>query len=159
MHLTEKLEENKQIVFLKPPKNFISKFEIVSCHIENNRKLLFLKRAKNKAQPSTWGVPAGKKEKNETLDDAIIREVFEETSFFIQKKHLSYFKKVYVRYPEYDFIYHIFLYKLSNQKITITLNSNEHNSYKWVSIKDAVSGELPFILGEKSCIHLIYKYI
>ena len=149
--------KNKTIVFQNPPQDFCAKFEIVSCHIEKDDKLLFLKRAKNKLQPNTWGVPGGKKDNNETDQEAIIREVFEETNISIQKKYLSYFKKVYIRYPDYDFIYHIFIYKLPNQSVNITLNPNEHNSCRWVSVKDAISKKLPLILGEETCLRLIYN--
>jgi len=74
---------DKKIVFLFPPNGFISKFEIVSCHIENEGKFLFLKRNKNRPQGGTWGVPAGKKEALESLEESLFREVYEETNILV----------------------------------------------------------------------------
>lgn len=150
-----KKDVNKKIVFYFPTNNFISKFEIVSCHIENDGKLLFLKRNKNKPQGNTWGVPAGKKGNSENIKNAILREVKEETNLLMKEEKLFYFKKMYVRYPNYDFIYHIFLYKASWNEINIKLNDEEHLEFRWMSIDQALL--MPLIIGEAECLEIINR--
>lgn len=53
----------------------------------------------------------------------MVRELLEETS--IEAKNLIYNRTVYVRYPEYDFEYHMFEEKLT-KKPQIKINSDEH---------------------------------
>ncbi len=62
-------------------------------------KLLFLKRNSQKPQGNTWGVPAGKIEKDESKEDALVREVFEETNINILKEDLKYLKTVFCKIP------------------------------------------------------------
>lgn len=46
--------------------------------VNKNGQLLMIKRAKQEGN-LIWGFPGGKVEKNETLEDACIREIYEET--------------------------------------------------------------------------------
>lgn len=53
----------------------------------------------------------------------MIRELLEETS--IEARNLIYCRTVYVRYPEYDFEYHMFEEQLVEEP-RIRLNPDEH---------------------------------
>jgi len=57
---------------------------VVSALIENNDKVLLVKRKKNKSFPNFWGIPTGKVKPSETLEEAIEREVKEETNLSIE---------------------------------------------------------------------------
>lgn len=96
-----------QLVFEQPPENFNPKIEIVDCFMTFNENVLFLKRQPHKSEGNKWGVPGGKVEKGETADQAVLREVREETGIDLAGTPLKYFGKVYVRYLEIDFLYHI----------------------------------------------------
>ncbi len=57
---------------------------VVSALIEDDDKVLLIKRKKNKSFPSHWGIPTGKVKPGETLEEAIKREVREETNLDIE---------------------------------------------------------------------------
>jgi len=136
------------------PKDFNSKFNIVSCFVEYNGEILLLHRKDYKPEGNTWGVPAGKNNKEEKILESILREIREETGFNLSPLQLSYFGKVFVKYPEYDFVYHIFCTKLDNiQKVII--NNEEHKDFKWISPKKALN--MLLIQDLDACIKLFYK--
>ncbi len=57
---------------------------VVSALIEDEGKVLLIKRKKNKSFPDFWGIPTGKVKPGEKLEDAIKREVKEETNLRIE---------------------------------------------------------------------------
>ncbi|MDR3558310.1 MAG: NUDIX domain-containing protein [Candidatus Pacebacteria bacterium] len=73
------------------PEKFKEKFEVVSCFIEHDSKILLLHRQDHKPQGNTWGVPAGKVDKGETLTNAILREIKEEIELTIKPHELVFF--------------------------------------------------------------------
>lgn len=54
---------------------------IVGCFLEYEGKFLILLRHSHKPNGNTWGLPAGKVEKGEDNDNAMIRELYEETGY------------------------------------------------------------------------------
>jgi len=142
------------MLFKDKPNNFNPKFEVVSCFIEVGDEILLLHRQDNKPQGGTWGVPAGKKDASESLEDTIKREIFEETSFGDDFSSLKYFDKVFVRYPTFDFVYHIFHLSLK-EKPDIEINPTEHKDFLWKTPKDAL--EMNLIEDEDECIRLFYS--
>ncbi len=57
--------------------------------IIKDRKLLIIRKStKDSNNPNKWEIPGGRKQKNETLDEQIIREVKEETSLIIKPKDI-----------------------------------------------------------------------
>ena len=142
------------MIYRQKPENFNPKFDVVSCFVETNGEILLLHRQDHKPEGNTWGVPAGKVDSGEENLDTMIREIKEETGIQLTSSQISYFEKVFVRYPQYDFIYHIYHTKLC-QKQKIVISPNEHKDFKWVSPKNALSMNL--ITDEDSCIKLFYK--
>ena len=142
------------MILINKPSDFNPIFEVVSCYIEYNGKILLLKRALNKSEPNTYGVPAGKVEKKENIEDAIIRETKEETNLDLDKNKLIFYKTKYVRYENYDFIYHMFHYILDNE-IKVRINKDEHQEYIWETPKNSLS--LNLIEDEDECIKDIYN--
>ncbi len=142
------------MIYHKAPNGFVSKFEIVSCYMECGRDILLLHRRENKSEGDRWGVPAGKQETNENRVDAIIREIKEETSCQVPKDQLKFITTVYVTYPEYHFIYHIFRVPLSF-KPAITINQDEHKAYQWVEPGNAL--QMNLVRELDACIKMQYK--
>ena len=138
----------------KKPKKFDPIFEIVSCFVEYNDKILLLKRQPFKSEPNTYGVPAGKVEKDEDLINAIARETFEETGIKISIEKFKFYKTKYVKYETYDFIYHMFHTNL-NELPKIIINEQEHQEYIWEYPKECL--ELDLIPDEDACIIDYYK--
>lgn len=141
------------MISLKKIPNFNSRFEVVSCFIEYQQNILLLLRQENKPQPLSWGVPAGKVEGNDSLLETITREVKEETGIVIPSSNFNYFKKLYVMYTDYDFIYHIYSSELKIRPI-VKINPLEHKDFLWTSPKKALA--LPLIPDEDFCINLFY---
>ncbi len=141
------------MIFDEKPEDFSPRFEIVSCFLENNKEFLILHRHDHKPQGNTWGVPAGKVEINEKPTEAIKREIEEETGYKIDFESLNYFKELYVRYNDFDFIYHIFHLPIK-QKPNVKLEENSHKDFKWITPKDALKINLIQDLDE--CIKLFY---
>ncbi len=142
------------MIFKTAPADFNSKYHIVNCYVEYEGKILLLQRQRNKPQPGTWGVPAGKLNEPEKPQEAIIRELREETGIEAGAKQISFGSKVFVRYPDYDFVYHIFHLRL-NEEPAVTLNPEEHKAYQWLSPQKALRIEL--IQDEGNCIKLFYN--
>ena len=141
------------MIFKTTPKNFKSRFEIVSCFCECNDEILLLHRQNHKPEGDTWGVPAGKINKGETKTEAVEREIGEETGFCIPSGKINYFKKIYVKYPDYNFIYHIFRAKIDSRP-SVRVNRGEHKNFIWVNPKEALAMNL--IMDLDNCIKLFY---
>ena len=133
------------------PEDFDSAFEVVSCFVEHDGKILMLHRQEHKPQGDTWGGPAGKVDEGEELHEAIKRETLEETGIALNDPR--YFKKLFVRFPEYDFIYHIF-HELLDELQEVTLRNEEHKDFTWVEPEKAL--DMNLMLDEDRCIKLFY---
>ncbi len=142
------------MIYEEKPKKFDSKFEVVSCFVEYEGEILLLHRQDHKSEGNTWWVPAGKVDEWENILEAIVRELHEETWLVFNSSQLSYFGKVFVKYPDYDFIYNIF-YKKLNKEEKVFINDKEHKDFKWISPKNAMN--MPLIKDLDSCIKLFYK--
>ncbi|MEI6672827.1 MAG: NUDIX hydrolase [bacterium] len=134
------------------PDNFTPKFEVVSCFVEYKDEILLLLRQDHKPQPNTYGVPAGKVDPGETLRKAMKREGKQETT--INLHGATYIDKLFVRYDDYDFVYHMFIKKFEKEP-KVSINIEEHKSYTRVNPKKAL--EMNLIQDLDECITLFYK--
>ena len=140
------------MLYREQPENFTPKFEVVSCFVEYKEEILLLLRQDHKPEPNTYGVPAGKVDAGETTTQAMQREGREETQ--IDLSDAKYFDKLYVRYSDYDFIYHMYS-KRFGTKPDVTINLNEHKHYIRKTPKEALKLDLIRDLDE--CIKIFYK--
>ncbi len=140
------------MIYLEKPAVFNPKFTIVSCFLEYDWEFLLLLRQDHKSEPNTYWVPAWKVWEWENIDEAMLRELYEET--WLKLDNLVYFKEVFVCYPEYEFVYHIYHKKLTKLP-EIILDSTEHKSYIWRNPKDSLDENLIPELG--ACIRLFYN--
>jgi 8-oxo-dGTP pyrophosphatase MutT (NUDIX family) len=75
-------------------------------------------------------VPAGKLEDNETPEEAMVRELFEETGIAIHPiTQLRSLGALYFRKPQFDYVYHMFQLHL-DERPPVRL-SKEHQHYTW----------------------------
>lgn len=140
------------MIYLDKPDQFSPIFEVASCFFEHQGEVLLLHRNDGKGDDDTWGVPAGKIEIGEDPSQAMVRESREEIGFNISSDDLIPFKSVYVKYPDYDFIFHMFHLTLK-EKPNIVLN-DESKDFKWLKPADALKMNL--IRDEDACIKLMY---
>jgi len=139
------------MIYEEMPKDFDSVFEVVSCIVECDRKMLLLHRQDHKPQGGTWGEPAGKMDEGEDIYGALFREVNEETG--LKLTDVTYHKKYFVRFPDYDFVFHSF-HKVLDGLEHIVINDNEHKDFRWVDPKEAL--KMPLMTDEDMRIKLFY---
>lgn len=100
-------------------------------YAQNTKRYLFLLRNKSH-QTSYWGIAGGKIEPNETVIQALIREIVEEIG---QDYSARKFIPIETFTAENSkFVYYTFLVTVE-QEFVPTLNQ-EHKGYCWVSIDD-----------------------
>jgi len=136
---------------------FNPKYYVVGCVIEYDGKILLLKYPETKKDnPNKWGSPAGKVDSEEDAEQAVIREVFEETGLHLKPEKIIFIERAYVRYPDFDFVYDIFKYIIhSFEKPKIILQAREHVAYKWIYVEEALKEDL--VYDEDYCIKKAYK--
>jgi len=142
------------MIYKERPKNFNPKFEVVGCFMEYNGEILLLHRQDHKPEGNTWGVPAGKVDDGEKISGTMVREIYEETGFRLPSSQLSYFEKVYIKFPDFDFVYHIFHTKLV-QRQKVAINYKEHKDFRWISPESALN--MPLIQDLDDCINFFYE--
>lgn len=145
--------ESKNMIFKECPDNFESKFEIVSCYVEHDGDILILHRQDHKPEGNTWGLPAGKIDEGEDMVKAMLREMEEETGIIKQENDLEFLDTLYVKYPEYHFIYHMFKVVLDSRP-ELKLSEGEHKGCQWASPRDIL--KLPLVRDLDRCIEISY---
>ena len=142
------------MIVIEQPPNFDSRFDVSCTFVEWDEKILLLHRQDHKSYGNKWGAPAGKVNENEGIKTAALRELEEETGIKVSKKMIKYLNTLYVKYPDFDFIFHMFFLRMVKQPM-VTLDPNTHKAYSWVNPIEALSMEL--VPDEDFCIKKIYK--
>lgn len=145
-----------KMIFSTKPEQFNPLYEVVSCFLENNGEILLLHRQDHKSEGNHWGIPAGKVENDESLEQAMARELEQETGHHAQPGELKYFNMVYVKYPDYDFIYHTYHLPCA-APIEIKINPKEHKNFLWISPEKALKLGNELIRDLDACIKLFYN--
>ncbi len=101
---------------------------VVAAAIIHDNKLLLTERGYGNFKDK-WEFPGGKIEENETMEDAIIREIKEELDAKITPK--KYLCKVEYDYGNFYLIMNVFICSLDSEN----LNFKEHEAAKWIDLK------------------------
>lgn len=141
-------------VFLSSPEDFIPTMHVASCYITCQGRLLVLQTAPHKAFGGSFSAPGGKLEPSESPLAGVLRETFEETGLLLDSREVQHHTTFYVRYEKFDFVYHVFVIRLTDQPPQITLSPNEHISYVWVLPKELSS--LPLMPAAYECFQKIF---
>ncbi|MBS0652719.1 MAG: NUDIX hydrolase [Verrucomicrobia bacterium] len=136
-------------VFEKQPEGFVPKVEVAACYVEIDGRILLLQVGDHKSEPGKWGVPAGKKESGETIENTAQRELFEETGILVSSSaHVEHVGALYLRKPEVDYVYHMFRVRL--HEIPVVQLSAEHQGYIWASAQEV--DQMPLMAGAKEAL-------
>ena len=142
------------MIYQNQPEKFNPRFRVVACYLQHDGNFLLLHRLNHKSQGGKWGLPAGKVEAGENEREAMSREMREETGLMVTPENFKYFTTIYVRYPEYDFIYSMFSLELDSLP-AVQVNPNEHQNFRWMSRESALKIGLVDDLDE--CIKMFYQ--
>lgn len=118
----------------------------------DNRKEEILDEAKKK-----WEVPGGKIEFGETPEEAVKRELIEETGYNAKVKEMIPYSNVSMwEYPDYMQHTVIFFYicDLENDE-HIDMRDNRINTYKWITSEELE--KYNFLPGNKEAIEIAIK--
>ena len=130
--------------------------KVVAGLILKNNKLLICQRPKFKDHPLKWEFPGGKIKKNETSEDALIREINEELSINI----FNYNELISYSFNYSDLGKAVFINFYLIKNFTGKILNNFHNQLKWIEIKDI--REYDFLEGDLKIIDYInsneFKY-
>jgi len=117
-------------------KNIIQKVTASGAVIKDG-KILILQRAQDDdIFPGLWELPSGKKEPRESVYDAVVREIKEETDVDVMVLDIIFTFNFEVEKPDEikDFTQLVFLVEpVGDANVKI---SNEHQDFKWVSKED-----------------------
>lgn len=137
------------MLYTSKPKGFVAQFRVVACFLLVGQEFLLLKRHRQASQPGTWGLPAGKVEKRETLQEAMQRELKEETGFGAKLQMLEFMEEAFVSHEDNSFVYYTFKLK-QDIKPSVELNPREHETFAWKTAKDNLA--LPLIPDLDTCV-------
>ncbi len=138
-------------IYYTPPADFQPVMEAAGCYCTCEEKILLVKRQPFKTQGNKWGVPAGKLEKNEEPQTAIIRELKEEVGLTVTTDAIQHIKTLFIRLPPIDYIYHMF-FTFFHIQPAIVLDLSENQEAMWASLPLAL--QLPLMAaGKESLLH------
>ena len=118
----------------------------VDALIVNNNRLLLMKR-RNPPMNGVWWIPGGRLLKGESLENAVLREVYEETG--LKGKILRKVGVINQVFSEYHTVSVFFLVTVSSDKVMI---NDEHSAFRWVSKLPEQSHEFLQRMVKESCV-------
>lgn len=123
----------------------MKQIHVVAAIIEKEDKILIAKRLKGEHK-GLWEFPGGKVEKNETSEQALIREIKEELETDISIK--SYLSTIEYQYPTFYLIMDCYKCAMKTEHIHL----NDHSAIKWIHPQDTNINWVP------ADIQVIEKY-
>ncbi len=125
--------------------NFFGPVAAVGALVVNDKnQLLLVRRARDPAK-GRWGLPGGFVDRFETIEDAIVREVHEETSLQLSTKTLLMSHPNGYRYGGIVVaVIDIFFVCQARQSDAIRLQKNELSEFRWVERDSSLFNEMAF---------------
>lgn len=114
----------------------------VKVLIEKGGRYLFLRRSQAfKAGPQKWDIPGGRIEVDEPLDQALAREVSEETGLVLSSSlELLAAQDIFASDKDLHVVRLTYLTRLDHSEGDVRI-SDEHDDYKWMSKADILAEE------------------
>ena len=127
--------------------NSMKSEDVVAAIIKKGNLYLVTQRNKDKYMGLKWEFPGGKVEANETLQEALTREIYEELNININ----VYEKIAEERYKdsEINIVLHYFLCSIKDGAISL----NEHEAMEWADKTDF--DKYDFVVGDGNITSLI----
>src|SRR4051812_17720201 len=102
---------------------------IVGCFLEYRGKFVILYRRSHKPDGNTWGLPSGKVEQEESDEEAVLRELNEETGYKASPSELEHVGNFpFISSDNKPYVYVTYRIKLKKPH-DITLEQAAHANY------------------------------
>ncbi len=108
---------------------------VVGCFLEHDGKFVLLHRHAHKPDGNRWGLPAGKVEKGETDQQAMLRELREETGYEAAESELEYLREDTFHFKDKSVTFVVFKVKIDTPHV-IRLEESAHQAYQWVTPRE-----------------------
>ncbi len=130
--------EIKKVIFVQ---------KVAILHPSDKSKFLVLKRhTEDVSRPGDFDIPGGRARFNETHEEALYREIREETGLDIENIEPIL---VNSRIQKEDDIYFLYIgYSAKALSENVTINKEEHESYEWIDIESFIKDNPQHILTE-----------
>ncbi|MBP5699125.1 MAG: (deoxy)nucleoside triphosphate pyrophosphohydrolase [Alphaproteobacteria bacterium] len=106
--------------------------------VDEQKRVLIGQRPEGKALPGLWEFPGGKQEENETIEQCIVREIYEELN--IKCVVGDFLMSVSKKYEHGDFklmVYQVFVNDFSS------MQANVHQNLRWISPQEMNPNDFP----------------
>lgn len=143
------------MIYKSEPFDFNKKSDVVGCFVQYNGEFVLLRRSKEESHVGKWGLPAGKKEQGESIEQGMLREIKEETGLKLPASAIRHYSSLYVRNDAFDMEWHMFSTNFDTRP-TITINPREHSEFRWVTPQQALEIGDDLIHDLKESIQLFY---
>ena len=109
--------------------------------IWHGNKILATRRsAENDFMPLVWDFAGGKIEAGETAEEGLKREIREETGLEVTIENIEHVYTDVEELPEAQYV--MLTYKCVYTDGDVTLNPEEHDDYKWVTVDELKTMEV-----------------
>lgn len=116
------------------------------CVVFHGSKVLILKRSHREfSYPNTWWLPGGHVEMGETLEQGVIREVYEETDIRLDPRFTTLVKEDTSKGSK-----PLYLFVSRTDTSFVALKDGEHSDYLWIDPSDVL---------QYTCNQLLHNYV
>jgi len=140
MNIGKDIQEN----IVRAKREGIVKLTVGALISDEDKKVLVVRRAKGEFLEGVNEIPSGGVEDGESCEQALLREVWEETGLTVThiSRYVSSFDYVErMRVPVRQLNFEVTVESTFNVKL-----SNEHDLFKWVARKDIPTAELDNVM-------------
>lgn len=113
--------------------------KVVGCFLEYDNKFVIVHRLPHKADGNTWGLPSGKVEDGESDEDAVRRELFEETGYLANSSELERLGQHDFVSPRGDTVTYTSFRVVLTDFHDVVVEEAAHSEYRWVTVDEADS--------------------
>jgi len=116
-------------------------YHAVGCFCVHNTGILLLRRSRDKSHPGKWCIPGGKVRAGESVLEAMVRELYEETGCLLSSDNLRLLRTYHVIQRDVSYMYTVFRSDFRTEP-RVRLRPLEHTVSVWLSPSAALAEDL-----------------
>jgi 8-oxo-dGTP diphosphatase len=144
--LWNRITRKKAVIALKEEQDddkmttYVAVVGVVVKQMDNEGQILLLKRnAKRRTSPNKWQTPSGFIKEGESAEEAVLREVKEETSLECTIKKSGSVFEVADEWARWIIV--PFLISVKSDNKAVVIDTKEHSEFKWVNVDEVSNFE------------------